>query len=738
MRTRLKPGLLLIGAATVVAGVLRLIHLDRASFWLDEIIDYDAATKLVFEPWWRWLTGFGREHGPLFFATQLTARIFSTPEVAGRIAPALLGVATIPLIALAARAMRANTRTAIIAATLLAVSPLHVYYSREARPYGLLMLLATVALTALLADIVWLFVLAMAAAAYTTGVSGPLVVAAGATAVLAALLSRDPIRRRRFALSAAGCVAVACLVRLLYHETRRTTADFPPLNARFFNELAQTFALHVLGPFEVRPLAYLVLLLTIIGALALLRRDRVTGAIVIAFAVGPIAIGLGALAYLKHWYNVRYICSALPAYLLLAAAGADFICSLLRRPVLATAAASVLVVALGAAMWPAARTESYRKLDWRTIAAVIWRHAAPGDTVLTTNGWTVTSLEFYLRQLPPRVEIANAADSMAIAGHFIRTHSPLWIVNAGYDESSPLPSWSCYYPLLMASDRESFRLHYAPSFAHFIQNRALPSELRTLAAQYETDGCTIHFGASDEMFVMGGWGGIEGETRWALNREASILLPIAGAADRVIRFHALPIGGEDRVRVSLDGVLLGEMPMPRGWHDYELVAPKSAWRGDRHVLTFQFNEAIVPAAVDRTSKDTRALSALFESVSVAPAGQPAPPAVPQHRIALHLFPRGDDGPADAKAFRRLTARLGFEADVASRASVENMAESLLDRSVCSDDATFLRDAYWSLVGRDIDESYAKSVVSHWTSRRERAWLIHGIMRTPEFPVARAK
>src|SRR3954447_13535171 len=132
MRVRLS--VLLAAGATIAAALLRLPHLDRTSFWLDEIIDFDAATQIMHAPWWRWITGFGREHGPLFFATQLCGRIFDTPEVAARIAPALLGVLTIPMVWLAARAARADAMTGAAAALLLAISPLHVYYSREARP----------------------------------------------------------------------------------------------------------------------------------------------------------------------------------------------------------------------------------------------------------------------------------------------------------------------------------------------------------------------------------------------------------------------------------------------------------------------------------------------------------------------------------------------------------------------------------------------------------------------------
>ena len=73
----------LILAAIVIAGAfLRFNGLAIPSLWLDEILDYDVATKLLQEPVWRWLTGFNSEHGSLFFATELAGRVASSPEQA--------------------------------------------------------------------------------------------------------------------------------------------------------------------------------------------------------------------------------------------------------------------------------------------------------------------------------------------------------------------------------------------------------------------------------------------------------------------------------------------------------------------------------------------------------------------------------------------------------------------------------------------------------------------------------
>src|SRR5664279_3894235 len=86
---------LLLAAILGIGAVLRFDGIAGPSLWLDEILDYDVATKLTREPLWRWLTGFASEHGPLFFATELAGRVAQTPEMAARLAPAIFGVAAI-------------------------------------------------------------------------------------------------------------------------------------------------------------------------------------------------------------------------------------------------------------------------------------------------------------------------------------------------------------------------------------------------------------------------------------------------------------------------------------------------------------------------------------------------------------------------------------------------------------------------------------------------------------------
>src|SRR5260221_11201151 len=68
----------------------------------------------------------------------------------------------------------------------MAAAPLHVYYSREGRPYALAMLLTTALLAAILRRAPpWIVVVLLLATAYTAASTAPLLGAAGVAALFA-------------------------------------------------------------------------------------------------------------------------------------------------------------------------------------------------------------------------------------------------------------------------------------------------------------------------------------------------------------------------------------------------------------------------------------------------------------------------------------------------------------------------------------------------------------------------
>src|SRR3989344_4488964 len=126
----------------LIAGlILRLFRLDQ-SLWLDEAINVTFVKNLnlhslVFE------YAIGDFHPPLYhILLRGWVLLFGTSEIAVRLPSVILGLATVYVTYLIAKKLF-EKKTALISATLIATSPLHIYYSQEARMYMLAAFFAT-------------------------------------------------------------------------------------------------------------------------------------------------------------------------------------------------------------------------------------------------------------------------------------------------------------------------------------------------------------------------------------------------------------------------------------------------------------------------------------------------------------------------------------------------------------------------------------------------------------------
>lgn len=113
--------------------VLRVYHADRLSLWLDE----GATIYFARLPWARvlGLRGYYDNHPPFYYALVKLVSLVVSERYAGRFLSIALGSLTIVVIAILA-AMLIGRHAAPIAGLVLAVSPLHLWYSQEARMYA--------------------------------------------------------------------------------------------------------------------------------------------------------------------------------------------------------------------------------------------------------------------------------------------------------------------------------------------------------------------------------------------------------------------------------------------------------------------------------------------------------------------------------------------------------------------------------------------------------------------------
>jgi hypothetical protein len=136
MPSRNRTFALLVGLITLGALALRLYGLDTQSLWYDEGVTAEIAQRGIAE-----LTSWtaGDIQPPLYYyLVALWGRAAGWSEWSLRFPSVFFGVLQVPLLAATAAALMRRRRAGLLAALFVAVHPLSVYYSQEARMYAML------------------------------------------------------------------------------------------------------------------------------------------------------------------------------------------------------------------------------------------------------------------------------------------------------------------------------------------------------------------------------------------------------------------------------------------------------------------------------------------------------------------------------------------------------------------------------------------------------------------------
>jgi len=122
-----------------LAIVLRAIHMGALSLWNDELFSRYYAD--LFGVKYLWTTGLARESSPplYYMAIEGWMRLFGSSEVAMRSLSAVASVLTVPLVYAIGKELF-DSKSALLAALVFALSPMQVAYAQEARTYALLSL----------------------------------------------------------------------------------------------------------------------------------------------------------------------------------------------------------------------------------------------------------------------------------------------------------------------------------------------------------------------------------------------------------------------------------------------------------------------------------------------------------------------------------------------------------------------------------------------------------------------
>ncbi len=417
MRSRSRAFWIVVGL-TALGALLRFATLGVQAYHHDEIVTASRVLRVGFGHAMD-AVGFSESAPPLYYALAWVWTQFAgTGEWGLRSLSAAAGVATIPVAYLIGRELR-GARAGVIAAALVAVNPMLLWYSQEARAYALLGLFSALSLLycvrALQAEdrdekrdfVLWGVFSALALATHYFAVF-PLL------AEIALLLCR----RGRAALPGLWIVAAAAalLAPLAYHQMSYGHAEWIgkfTLGHRL-GETAISFTVGETGDIIGRaeqvwpalvPLA-LILLAFVLIAWRGTRGERRAAAP--PLAVGAAAIGIPLLLALgpggKDFVLSRNLLPALVPLLLAVAVGL----SVERARRLGTAAAVVLVTySLGFCVW-ASTDPDLQRPDWEAVA----EHLGEPDGPRATVTWVIgeAPLRYYLSTGAIQLKAAEGYD----------------------------------------------------------------------------------------------------------------------------------------------------------------------------------------------------------------------------------------------------------------------------------------------------------------------------------------
>lgn len=467
-------GLLLVLA---LGTLLRLYQLDGQSLWYDEGV---SAAMVGRSPGAIVAASAGDIHPPLYYlGLALWAAAFGNGEVALRSFSVVAGA----LLVLAVGLLGGRTVgrwPGLLAALVVAVSPLAVRYAQEVRMYALVALCATLAALAYaswrghlgsaeppVAKLArdrkaWLllggYALAAAAALYTQYFGALVLLAVNLHALLTL------VRRPRWLLPW-GAAQLAVLVLYLpwlpfaLAQARGWPglSDLQPLNERALGALVFLAMGQVPVADPQTWLAALPLAVAAIGLLplagALARRDsrHAEGLLLALLLVAVPLVGLVALRRVP--LEAKFVMVALPGFALLVGRGIDLPVDLVRRmqgPGSPTAAAALVLLA-GVALVGTTSAVGLRRYyfdpalardDYRGLARYIATHGRAGDAIIVNAPGQQEIVRYYYHgPLPvyplPEQRPIDAERTRATLASLRQQHQRLWLVLWGQGNSDP-------------------------------------------------------------------------------------------------------------------------------------------------------------------------------------------------------------------------------------------------------------------------------------------------------------
>ena len=461
-------------AVLVLGAVLRSLRLQQlgdfdfdevAAVWYARSLPLDIIAAIAEAPF---------EHPPLYYvALHYWSTWFGEQEPIVRWLSVPFGVLLIPATYQLAR-MYLRPWPSVFAAGVVAVSPMLIFFSREARMYAAAALFGTLAL--------WLFERAMRRGRRRDWVWLGLTIVIGAyvdyTAALAVVAMNLTLpwrfRQQRRRVVAFVAIELACLAAALpWVLLARGVQDSLPafgtgsLGLGLIREVAASAWLDVfVGDAAVRGGGRAgVLAASVLGALAVsgavVALARRTGGLLLASLASVVGF-LAILLIFDKDYQSRYLLPAIPALAILTAVPLGVVP---RRPWLAVPVAFVLIVALAGPVYASrAYYDDYRRGDYRSITSTIESLARPRrvgrdegkfrDAVVLAGPWQGWYWRHYFPGFLDKVDVWFLPDEVppAVTANEVNrklqravdSHRRIWVVLAGLEQADPeghVQSW---------------------------------------------------------------------------------------------------------------------------------------------------------------------------------------------------------------------------------------------------------------------------------------------------------
>ncbi|MGV8121634.1 MAG: glycosyltransferase family 39 protein [Candidatus Xenobiia bacterium LiM19] len=404
--TGLYGNMILLVIITAAGAFLRFYHLRYNSLWLDEGATYELSRFSFLHTWNTMATG--EFNPPLFFWMEHLMLPLGKNESVLRLIPAMLGTLTIPLVYLVGRELNDGC-TGAAAASIVAFSPFHIFYSQEARAYTTVLFFLTCALFFFLRA--WksgscrcwaAFGIFSALSFYTHFYSALLITALALLGAVSELWLRERSIQRIKGFSAGLLLSLLMVLPLLAIAVplavRRTTFA-PTWGLRGFEALAVTVTQMLNSNSAV---AVILTAASILGIVLLWRRNRMSALILSVSLVVPLA-ATPMLSY-RMPFHPRYLIYLLPLFAIAIACAASPLFSRRRWTVVIFI---VMIVFLSLAPLKEYYTH-FSKEDWRTVAAQFRSIHQDNDVYVFMPGYISLPFLFYYQGPEERIVKMNS------------------------------------------------------------------------------------------------------------------------------------------------------------------------------------------------------------------------------------------------------------------------------------------------------------------------------------------